>query len=310
MKTPPKLPTWGLRPLTPLILALSVSAGCEPEPTQMDPDVHRSEIQAWQASRLAALREPDGWLSVVGLYWLEPGENSFGTDSSNAIVFPSLPGVPPRIGSLFLEDGVVRMEVAGAVAVTVENEPVTRVVLYRQENGQPRRARLGSLSWQVLQRQNLIGIRVRDSENPAIQEFEGIDMFPVDLAWRVPARFERYDPPRIIEVPNILGQITQQPSPGAVVFRVNGERHRLDVTGEPGAESFFLVFGDETNGLESYGGGRFLTVPAPDENGRLFVDFNQAYNPPCVFTEFATCPLPPPQNKLPVRIEAGEMSGH
>jgi uncharacterized protein (DUF1684 family) len=110
----------------------------------------------------------------------------------------------------------------------------------------------------------------------------------------------------MIEVPNVLGQINTQPSPGAVVFRVGGERLRLDVTGNPEGRSFSVVFGDETNGLETYGGGRFLTVDAPDENGNLFIDFNRAYNPPCVFTEFATCPLPPPQNRLPGRIEAGE----
>jgi len=132
----------------------------------------------------------------------------------------------------------------------------------------------------------------------------------VSLDWRLEARFDPYTPPKMIEVPNVLGQITPSPSPGAVVFRVGRERFRLDVTGNPEGRSFSIVFGDETNGLESYGGGRFLTVDAPDEDGRLFIDFNRAYNPPCVFTEFATCPLPPPQNNLAVRIEAGEKGGH
>jgi uncharacterized protein (DUF1684 family) len=276
----------------------------------MDPDVHRSEIEAWQVRRIEGLKAPTSWLSVIGLDWLEPGENTFGSGQANDVVFPAVSGVPARVGSFFLEDGTVRMEVEPGVPVSHEGEPVTSLTLYSAEGGRPATAQLASLRWQVIQRQDLIGIRLRDTANAAITAFEGIDMFPVSLDWRIPARFDRYDPPRMIEVPNIIGQINPQPSPGAVVFRVGGERLRLDVTGNPEGRSFSVVFGDETNGLETYGGGRFLTVGAPDEHGRLFIDFNRAYNPPCVFTAFATCPLPPPQNKLPVRIEAGEMGGH
>jgi uncharacterized protein (DUF1684 family) len=276
----------------------------------MDPEIHRSEIQSWHARRLDGLREPDGWLSVIGLDWLEPGENTFGSDSTNAVVFPALDGVPLRAGSFFLEGEVVRMEVEEEVEITHDGQPVTSLILTSDVSRRPVSAHLASLRWQVIQRQDLIGIRLRDTANAALEEFEGIATFPVSLDWRVPARFDRYDPPRTIEVPNVLGMINEQPSPGAVVFRIGGESLRLDVTGNPEGRSFSVVFGDETNGLETYGGGRFLTVDAPDESGRLFVDFNKAYNPPCVFTAFATCPLPPPQNKLPVRIEAGEKSGH
>ena len=201
------------------------------------------------------------------------------------------------------------MEVEQGVPVTYNGEPVQSLVLYTAGGSQAPTAGLGSLRWQVIQRQDLTGIRLRDTANAAIESFKGIEMFPVSLDWRIPAWFEPYDPPRVIGVPNVLGQVNEQPSPGAVVFRVGGERLRLDVTGNPQDRSFSVVFGDETNGLETYGGGRFLTVDAPDEKGRLYIDFNRAYNPPCVFTEFATCPLPPPQNRLPVRIEAGEMGG-
>jgi uncharacterized protein (DUF1684 family) len=182
--------------------------------------------------------------------------------------------------------------------------------LYSPDLRRPPSPRLASLQWQVIQRQDLIGIRLRDTANAAIREFQGIESFPVSIDWRIPARFDRYDPPRVIEVPNVLGQISEQPSPGAVVFRVGGERLRLDVTGNPEGDSFSIVFGDMTNGIETYGGGRFLEVEAPDEEGRLFIDFNRAYNPPCVFTAFATCPLPSRENNLSVRIEAGEKSGH
>ncbi len=287
-----------------------VSMGCQPDLPQMDAEVHRSEVQAWHARRLEGLKQPDSWLSVIGLDWLEPGENSFGTDSANAVVFPPVAGVPGRVGSFFLEGNAVRMEVEPGVQVTSEGEPVTSLVLYSDATRRPATARLGSLRWQVIQRQDLIGIRLRDTANAALEEFEGIETFPVNLDWRIPASFDPYDPPRVIGVPNVLGQINEQPSPGAVVFRVGGEKLRLDVTGNPEGESFSIVFGDETNGLDTYGGGRFLTVQAPDEQGRLFIDFNKAYNPPCVFTAFATCPLPPRENRLPVRIEAGEKEGH
>ena len=304
------------RQILPRLAVLAVvagtlaSIGCEPDLPQMDPEVHGSEIQAWHARRLEGLRQPDGWLSVIGLDWLEPGENRFGSDSTNAVVFPAVAGVPGRVGSFFLEGDGVRMEVEPGVQVTHEGETVTSLVLFSDATGRPATARLGSLRWQVIQRQDLIGIRLRDTANAALEEFDGIETFPVSLDWRIPASFDRYDPPRVIEVPNVLGMISEQPSPGAVVFRAGGERLRLDVSGDPRGNSFSIVFGDMTNGIETYGGGRYLSVDAPDEHGRTFIDFNKAYNPPCVFTAFATCPLPPRQNHLPVRIEAGEKAGH
>lgn len=288
----------------------AVLAACQADLPQMDPEAHRAEVEAWHAHRIEALLQPDGWLSVVGLDWLAPGENTFGADSSNAVVFPSLAGVPARAGSFFLDGGVVRMEVEPGVSVTNEGEPVTSLLLYSPDVRRAPSPHLASLRWQVIQRQDLIGVRLRDTAAAAIAGFQGIERFPVSLDWRIPAEFDAYDPPKVIEVPNVLGQISEQPSPGAVVFRVGGERLRLDVTGNPEGDSFSIVFGDETNGLETYGGGRFLEVNAPDENGRLFIDFNKAYNPPCVFTAFATCPLPTPENRLPVRIEAGEMGSH
>jgi uncharacterized protein (DUF1684 family) len=202
------------------------------------------------------------------------------------------------------------MDVDPGMAVTVGAEQVTSSILYSDAYEETTRARMGSLVWHVIERQDQLGIRLRDTANSAISEFNGIETFPINLDWIVAARFDRFDPPRIIEVPNVLGTVTEQPSPGAVVFRVNGKKYRLDVTGNPNAERFSVIFGDRTNGAETYNGGRFLMVEAPDEHGRTYVDFNKAYNPPCVFTAFATCPLPPRQNRLPVRIEAGEKMYH
>ena len=290
-------------------LTVTAALSCTPDLPLPDPARHRTDVQAWQERRAESIRRPDGWLSVVGLYWLEQGANDFGSDPSNPIVFPGA-NVPPRVGTFILNGDAVRMDVAPGVVVTSDGEPVTSLLLSSDASGGPAVTRLASLLWYVIERQDLVGIRLKDTANAAIQQFDGIDTFPVDVDWIISARFDRYDPPKTIEVPNVLGFTSLQPSPGAVVFRVNGERYRLDVTGDPDADSFFMTFGDATNGLETYGGGRFLTVAAPDERGRTHIDFNLAYSPPCVFTDFATCPLPPPQNRLSIRVEAGEKTYH
>ena len=272
---------------------------------EMDPETHLTEVKEWHSNRLMELRKPDGWLSVIGLHWLRPGENTFGSDPSNAVVFPDLPEIPDRIGSFILENNRVHMVVEPEVNVTIQGEPVTSTVIHGKSK-RPITASLGSLHWQVIKRQDLFGVRLRNSVNPAIEAFKGVECFPVSLGWRIPARFDRYDPPIRIEVPNVLGQINMQRSPGAVVFSVGDIEYRLDVTGNPGDKTFFIVFGDMTNGHETYKHGRFIRVDAPDDDGWLYIDFNKAHNPPCGFTDYATCPTPPSQNRLSIRIEAGE----
>ena len=286
------------------LLTVVTTLACAPEVPNLDPEVHLSEIESWHARRVESLRRPDSWFSLAGLYWLEPGPNSFGSDPSNNVVFP--PSASPRIGSFIRSGNSVEMNVVQGVPVTHAGQPVSSLVLSSGDRGRPPTVHLGSLQWFVIERADRIGIRLRDTENPAIAAFDGIEMFPIDVGWRIPARFDRYDPPKMIRIPNIIGTVSVQPSPGAVVFDVDGEELRIDVTGDPYGERFSIVFGDRTNADETYGGGRFLTVNAPDDRDRMFIDFNRATNPPCAFTEFATCPLPPRQNQLPVRIEAGE----
>lgn len=292
--------------------SLALMLACAPDLPVQDPEQHRVEIEAWHSRRVEALRQPDSWFSVVGLYWLEAGQNSFGSDPKNTLVFPA--NAPPRIGTFIRTGNSVEMNVQTGVPVTHDGKEVSSLALTSNDPRRPTVARLGSFHWFVIERADRIGIRLRDSAAPAIEAFDGIEVFPISLEWRIPARLDRYDPPKMIRIPNIIGTVSVQPSPGAVVFEVNGEKLRLDVTGDPNGERFSIVFGDRTNATETYGGGRFLTVNAPDERGRMFIDFNRATNPPCAFTEFATCPLPPRQNHLPVRIVAGEKiyrhSGH
>lgn len=274
------------------------------------PDPHRDAWQSWRDARLDDLRQPDSWLSLAGLYWLADGEHAFGSDPGNPVVFPD--NAPGRIGTFRVQDSTVTMTVEPGVTVTQDGEPVSEILLVDDHDGDPTLVELGSLSWHAILRSRGVGIRLRDSQSEVLTHFDGIDTYDYDPSWRVEGRFERYDPPRTLPVPSITGVAEEETAPGAAVFVIDGTEHRLDVTGQPADSSFFLVFGDKTNGPDTYGGGRFLWIDAPDPDGTLVLDFNRAYNPPCVFTPYATCPLPTPENRLPIRIEAGEkkIAGH
>jgi uncharacterized protein len=264
----------------------------------------RAELDAWIAAREAGLRQPDGWLSLAGLYWLAEGDSTFGADPSNVVVFPS-GQAPPRIGVFTLAGDAVRLRVEPGVAVTHAGAPVTELDLATDAAGEPTMVELGPLLFHAIDRGGRIAIRLKDRESPLLDAFAGIERFAPDPAWRVEARLERYHPPKTIEVPNIAGPPLPERCPGRLVFELDGEEHSLEPTGEPG-EELFVVFGDATNGVETYGGGRFLYADWPGPDGAVVLDFNRAYNPPCVFTPWATCPLPPAQNRLALRVEAGE----
>lgn len=270
----------------------------------LPPLTYQAEIEAWQRRRDAELRDPEGWLSLAGLFWLKPGRNSFGSDAGNTIVFPAGKAAP-RLGSFVFEGDRVMVEIAPDVDVRHEDEPAARVMMKDDMSGEPTILRHRSLSWLILRRGDRVGVRLRDCENPALVNFSGVPTFPIDPKWRLEATLEPYDPPKMILIPTILGTINPTPSPGALRFEVDGQSYRLDAQAVVGG-GFSLIFADATNGTETYGGGRFLRVDPVDTAGRTFVDFNRAYNPPCVFTPYATCPRPPQQNRLPIPIRAGE----
>ena len=267
---------------------------------------HRAEIEAWRAKRIASLKKEDGWLTLVGLSWLREGRNSFGSDpKTNRIVFSEAAAGKP-MGSLDLSRGVVTLRTEPEAGLMAGGRPVTTMTLRSDAEGEPTVVKHGSVSFYLIKRGERLGVRVKDSRNPVLLAFHGIDSYPIDLKWRFDARFDASPAGKTISVPNILGSVEQEKSPGAVVFELEGKELRIDAVTESGTEDLFLIFGDQTNGVETYGGGRFLYAAPPDKNGRVVLDFNKAYNPPCVFTPYATCPLPPTQNRLPIRIEAGE----
>ncbi len=262
-----------------------------------------AETRAWHQKRVANLTSDDGWLTLVGLHWLKEGDNDFGSAAENECVFPA--GTPARIGTLTRKGPQVTLAVAPGVTLTRAGQPFTGGELRADTDGTPDVLSLGTLRFFVIRRGDKVGVRVKDSEAEARKKFHGIPTYPVSAAWRVEARFEPATTAKKLAVPTVLGTVEEMDSPGTAVFTVNGQEHRLDVTQESGESQLFIIFGDQTNRAETYGAGRFLYADLP-RDGKVVLDFNRAYNPPCAFSPYATCPLPPPQNRLKLRVEAGE----
>jgi hypothetical protein len=291
-----------------LLVAVWLAAACDAPPAPIDPRQHAADVEAWRTGRIDKLMLPDGWLSLVALHWLDEGVTAFGADSANDLVYARAgAALPARIGRFTRNGRSVRFDAAPGVPVTAADTAITSILMRTDSGGAAVVLKHATLEWFVIARDDRIAIRMRDAASTVRTAFAGIEMFPVDVAWRLPARFIHRDPPDTIEVPNVLGTVNATPSPGLVEFEHDGRSYRLSLwkdSDDPA--NFFTAFADATNGGSTYGGGRFLWVNAPDAEGRTFVDFNRSYNPPCVFTEFATCPLPPRQNRLPFPIEVGE----
>ena len=287
-----------------LLSAAITTAGYYRQAEKFDLAIYKKEINRWRESRVEDIKGENGWLTLVGLFWLKPGENRFGSDPSNTIVLP-LDRAPRFTGSLWLSNGVVRLESHADATIAYEGEPVRLLNLETDAEGRPTVLNLGSLSFFVIKRGDRFALRVKDKQHPDRYSFHGIKYYPLDLKWRIEARFEPYSPPKMIPIINVLNMVDEQKSPGALVFEVNGKPYRLDALEEKGSNKLFVIFADKTSGKETYGAGRYIYTDAP-AGGRVILDFNKAENPPCAFTTYATCPLPPHQNRLPVAIEAGE----
>jgi uncharacterized protein (DUF1684 family) len=265
-----------------------------------------SRIMAWRGQRLASLTGETGWLTPVALYWLKDGENSFGR-AANRAFFVDDGVLAPDTGAFILKDGHVRYVSHGSKVMTYLGKSITGLDLKSDAVSNPTELVAGSLHFMVIERTGRLGIRVRNSVSPNRLQFKGLQYFPVRADWHMQARFEPYVPERHISIVNILGMQVEMISPGAIVFEREGRLWRLDtVLEDPGDQRLFVMFSDATSGKETYGAGRFLYVGLPNSD-HIEVDFNEAFNPPCAFTDFATCPLPPEQNQLALAIDAGEL---
>jgi uncharacterized protein (DUF1684 family) len=267
-------------------------------------DAYTAAVEKVRASRLETLKAPAGWLSLIGLEWLQPGANRVGSAADNDIV---LKAGPAHLGVVTLDDtGNVTLEVARGSGVLVDGREVQRATLVDDggNGGKATEVRFGSANFFVIARDGKKALRVKDEKAETRTHFVGLDYFPVDPSWRVEAEWVPFDPPHEIEIGSVLGTIDKEKVPGKAVFTRDGHTYELfPIHEEP--DSLFFVFADRTSGKETYGAARFLDTPLA-KDGKLVLDFNEARNPPCAFTPYATCPLAPPENRLDVRVTAGE----
>lgn len=259
------------------------------------------EINSWDKARAAYLLSPDGWVNLEGLFWLKPGKNSFGRDAANDIVFTNA-SFPKQAGFFEWVNGQVSWVTNKEVVVSIRDTPISHALIFEEGKQTPLLAS-GSFRWNIIKRDDKIGIRFRNLASPSLKKFKGINRYGVNVKWRVTAHLEKA-PGSNIFIKNVLGQTDAMSSPGKLVFNIGKETYTLDALVED--EQLFILFGDATSGKETYPTGRFLYAKLPDEKGNTILDFNKSFNPPCAFTSFATCPLPPKQNILPIAVTAGE----
>ena len=288
-----------------VVVVLGAAAASALEPSQDE----SARIADWRAKRLRSLTSETGWLTPIALYWLKEGENSFGRAPTQAFSVDDA-ALAADMGAFVLAGGRVKYRAHPATAapkMTYLGQPVATLDLVSDAEENPTELVAGSLHFMLIDRAGHLGIRVRNSVSPNRLEFHGLTYFPVRPDWHVEAHFEPYVPEHHIPIVNILGMTEDMTSPGAIVFEREGRSWRLDAIQEaPGDRELFVMFSDATSGKETYGAGRFLYVGLPVAD-RIEVDFNEAFNPPCAFTDFATCPLPPRQNRLALPVEAGEL---
>lgn len=274
-------------------------AGDQPSSAEQE---WRAEVLDWRQRRYDRLTEPYGWLSLVGLDFVNDGRWQIGAAAGADI---TMPAGPDHWGELIVEGTRARFEPAGPV-VSVDGRPGVPGMLVQPGREEPVWVQADDVRFQIIERGGRLAVRTRWPRAESRTGFKGLDYFPIDPDWRVEARFEPHPPGTTMPVGSVLGDVTQEPNPGAVSFDYQGETYRLEAVADEDDEELFFIFADRTTGRETYGAGRMLYAPLPDEHDRTVLDFNRAYNPPCAFTEYSTCPLPPPENRLDVRITAGE----
>jgi uncharacterized protein (DUF1684 family) len=299
------------RILLPLIIILwsgNLLAQPSAQPSAQPPSAYTQEIESWHQSRIKNLKADNGWLNLAGLFWLNEGKNSFGSDGGNTIVFPQ--GTIPASAGYFERTGnVVKIVIQNNLDIRVNGAAVKETVIYAGDSSRPPVVSYGSLRWTIIRRDDKIGVRLRNLESPQATTFKDIERFPVDSAWKVQATLHKEQQPQTIAIANVLGQISQQQTPGKLFFTIGDKQYTLDALEE--GNELFIIFADATNGKTTYPSGRFLSVKKPGADGLTTIDFNKAYDPPCAFTPYATCPLPPKQNVLDLAITAGEKDyGH
>lgn len=283
---------------TALLVGVAVAAPRAPEPEYVD------AVQQWRDKVEKSLRADNGWLTLAGRFPMRQGVNRVGTTADNDIVFP--PGVgPEHLGAFVVDGDKVTLKLAPGATMTSEGKPFTGERAMKTDSEKRDWVASGRASMHIIQRDGKYILRLADNESEHRRSFPGRVWYPVTDAYRVQAKFVPYPKGRTVPIVNVIDEVSDEPSPGYVEFRIDGKAYRLDAVGDD--DGLFFVFRDRTAGGTTYPPGRFLYVDQMPKPGETFtLDFNKAYNPPCAFSEYTTCPLPPEQNKLKVRVEAGE----
>ncbi|MBE7169072.1 MAG: DUF1684 domain-containing protein [Williamsia sp.] len=276
--------------------------------TSLSAQSYQDDMNAWYQGRAKGLTAENGWLNLVGLYWLDEGKNTFGSGNGVKIKFPK-GTIPGEAGYFELEDGVVTQYAANGIKILVDGQAQEKATIFDSTQRRAPVSAYENLRWTIIKRSSKIGIRLRDLKSSSVSHFKGIDHYPADTSWIVTATLHSTAGLNSIAITNVLGQVNAQESPGKLHFSIGGQEYTLDALEEN--NKLFIIFADGTSGKTTYPAGRFLSAEKPTDGGKTILDFNKAYNPPCAFSAYATCPLPPKQNVLPVEITAGEKTyGH
>jgi uncharacterized protein (DUF1684 family) len=305
---------WLIGSLAVLLVSLTLSFGAD---TKSTGSAWKSDLLAWRAQQAKDLQDPNGWLTLIGLEWLKPGDNSFGSAKGNALVVPAQ--AAPNFGIVRLtadtlqlmppSDGYPKGLLVDGVA------PANPQTLAPDSSGHPSKITMGSVTITVIHRGDRCGLRIKDSKAASRLQFHGLKWYPPDEAYRVHAKWVPYNPPHHVAIPTILGTEVMSDVPGAAEFTLDGKTYHLEpIVESPDDKDLFFILRDTTSKTETYGAGRFLYTDLPDHGltqpGEVWLDFNRAENPPCAYTPYATCPLPPPQNRLSIAIPAGQQRYH
>jgi len=295
------------------IAVLVVTAGVASDSST--PMTWEKDLLKWRAERATRLRAPEGWLSLIGLEWLQEGDNSVGSAADNRI---QIAKAPPHLAVIRLDHGALRLlrpQDGFPKDLLLDGQPPQEQPLYSDDSPSPSKLKIGTLTVILIHRDERIGLRVKDLDAPTRTGFHGLRWYAPDAKYRVHAKWIPYSPAKILEIPTILGTVDKLPAPGAAEFTIDGKAIRLEpVLEEPNSKELFFILRDTTSKSTTYGAGRFLYTDLPDHGvsapGEVWLDFNELINPPCAFTPYATCPLPPAQNRLTVAIPAGEQRYH
>ena len=287
--------------LAGLIAAGVATTGAKVETS--DPGTYKQSIETVRHERVERLKNPNGWLSLIGLVPLKEGKNTVGSAKDNDAVLSKGPG---HLGAITLEKGKTTIAIDAKSGAKIDGSDQLAGEILDDTHETPGKIVFGTVNFVVIDRSGKKFLRVKDSEAETRAHFLGIDYFDTDPAWRIEAKWVPFDPPHEMEVPTIIGTVEKYPVPGKAVFERDGKTFELlPVIEVPGDKELFLIFADRTSGKETYGAARFLYAPMP-KDGKIELDFNKAYNPPCAFTPYATCPLAPNENRLDTRVTAGD----